>query len=46
MTVRALYNEIKKRLSEAVEDPAFEALCAIEHIFGMDRSALLLNGGG
>ena len=45
MTVRALYNEIKKRLSEAVEDPAFEALCVIEHIFGMDRSALLLNGG-
>ncbi len=44
MTVRALYNEIKKQLSGFVEDPAFEALCFIEDVFGLDRSALLING--
>ena len=44
MTVRALYNEIRKRLSSAVEDPVFEALCLVEYVFGMDRSALLLKG--
>lgn len=44
MTVRTLYNEIKKQLSDFVEDPAFEALCFIEDVFGMDRSALLVNG--
>lgn len=44
MTVRALYNQVKKQLSGFAEDPAFEALCFIEDVFGMDRSALLVNG--
>lgn len=44
MTVRALYNEIRKTLETVTEDPAFEALCLIEKHFGLDRTGLLLRG--
>ena len=44
MTVRALYNEAKKKLTDVTDDAAFEALCLTEKFFGMDRAAIFLHG--
>lgn len=45
MTIRALYNEVRKKLAGVTEDPSFEALCLVEKFFGLSHTALLVHGG-
>ena len=45
MTLRSLYNEARRRLTAAgIDSPAFDAVCLIELVFGVNRGDLLLRG--
>lgn len=45
MTLRALYQQTKQIFSQAgLESPAFDALCLLERVFGVDRQTLILHG--
>lgn len=44
MKIRGLYNEARRTLPEVTEDPAFEAACLTEKIFGLNRTGLLTHG--
>lgn len=45
MTIENLYKEAKYKLQKAgIEDPAFDALCLIEKVFGFNRAMLIANG--
>lgn len=45
MTIENLYKEAKYKLQKAgIEDPAFDALCLIEKVFGFNRAMLISNG--
>lgn len=46
MTFRQIYQHAKQTFSQAgLESPAFDAICLLEHVFGLDRQALILHGG-
>lgn len=44
MTLNELYRAAKTELKTVTEDPAFEAICLLEHFCGADRTKLLLHG--
>lgn len=45
MTIENLYKEAKYKLQKAgIEDPAFDALCLIEKVFGFNRAMLIAKG--
>ncbi len=45
MTLQQLYQHAKKTFSQAgLESPAFDAICLLEHVFGLGRQALILHG--
>lgn len=44
MTLRELDRELRRRLGEAVDDPAFEARCLLEKFMGLSRLDILTNG--
>ena len=44
MTVRALFQDAKRKLEAVTEDPSFEAQCLTEKFLGMNRTAMLLYG--
>lgn len=45
MTLTEVYQSGKHALTKAgVESPAFDAMCLFEHVFGLDRQALLVHG--
>lgn len=45
MTIENLYREAKYKLQKAgIEDPAFDALCLIEKVFGFNRAMLIAKG--
>lgn len=45
MTLRSLYNEARRRLTAAgIDSPAFDAVCLIELVFGVNRGDLLVRG--
>lgn len=45
MTFRQLYQQTKKTFSQAgLLSPAFDALCLLHHVFGLDRQDLILYG--
>jgi release factor glutamine methyltransferase len=46
MTLTEVYQNGKQTLKKAgVESPAFDAMCLFEHVFHLDRQALIVRGG-
>ena len=44
-TLQVIYLEGKQRLQKAgIESPAFDAICLFEHVFHMNRQALMVHG--
>ena len=45
MTYNELYRQTKQIFAQAgVESPAFDAMCLLQHCFGLDRAGLILHG--
>lgn len=45
MTYNELYRQTKQSFTQAgVESPAFDAMCLLQHCFGLDRAGLILHG--